>query len=94
MQSVLLIWIPFYPVYSYFPDKIRNIPRVYDAHELFTEMKEVVSRPSIHAFVVMGRKKQQIPKFKHGYTVNQFIADEFKKQIWNVDYSVIRNLPT
>src|SRR3984957_16614593 len=29
----------------YFISKLRSIPRVYDAHELFCEMKEVVTRP-------------------------------------------------
>ncbi|MBK5271609.1 MAG: glycosyltransferase, partial [Bacteroidia bacterium] len=32
----------------YFISKIRRVKRVYDAHELFCEMKEVISRPAIY----------------------------------------------
>ena len=32
----------------YFISKLKRIKRAYDAHELFTEMKEVISRPIIH----------------------------------------------
>jgi hypothetical protein len=32
---------------GYFASKIKNKPQVYDAHEYFTEMEEVVSRPFI-----------------------------------------------
>lgn len=71
--------------------KLKNIPRVYDAHELFTELKEVVSRPSIHRFWLWVEKKT-VPNFKNGYTVNQFIADEMKRR-YDVSYKVVRNLP-
>ncbi len=71
--------------------KLKNIPRVYDAHELFTEMKEVISRPAIHRFWLWVEKKS-VPAFKYGYTVNGFIADEMKRR-YGVQYSVIRNLP-
>jgi glycosyltransferase involved in cell wall biosynthesis len=64
---------------------------VYDAHELFTELKEIVTRPSIYNFWL---KVEQfaVPKFKHGYTVNSFIAEEFNKR-YGVKYDVVRNLP-
>jgi hypothetical protein len=32
----------------YFISKLKRIPRVYDAHELFCEMKEVVTRPLVY----------------------------------------------
>jgi len=71
--------------------KLKNVPRVYDAHELFTELKEVVSRPAIHRFWLWVEKKS-VPQFQYGYTVNQFIADEMKRR-YGVQYRVIRNLP-
>lgn len=71
--------------------KLKNIPRVYDAHELFTELKEVVSRPSIHTFWLWVEKKA-VPAFRYGYTVNQFIADEMNRR-YGVNYQVVRNLP-
>lgn len=71
--------------------KLKRIPRIYDAHELFCEMKEVVSRPAIYK----GWKwveKTFVPSFSHGYTVNEPIAAEFQK-MYGVNYEVIRNAP-
>jgi glycosyltransferase involved in cell wall biosynthesis len=69
----------------------KRIPRIYDAHELFTEMKEVITRPVIRKFWMKVEEKL-VPRFKLGYTVSEGIADEFKKR-WGVDYKTIRNLP-
>ena len=74
----------------YFIAKIKKIQRVYDAHELFCEMKEIVTRPLIYK---MWKKieKFAVPKFSTGYTVNQPIADQFKK-MYGVKYEVVRNI--
>lgn len=70
---------------------LRKKKRVYDAHEYFTQQKEIISRPKIFRFWDRIAKKY-IPKFKNGYTVGECIADEFEK-IYGVKYSVVRNLP-
>lgn len=75
----------------YFVSVCKNKKRVYDAHELFTEQKEIITRPFIHSIWLMI-EKFAVPKFKYGYTVNQFIQNEFKKK-YGVEYEVIRNLP-
>ena len=75
----------------YFISKIKSCKRVYDAHELFCEMQEIVTRPGIYKFW-KGIEQFSIPKFPFGYTVNEPIAAEFKK-MYNVDYIVVRNLP-
>ncbi len=75
----------------YFASFFRNKKRVYDAHELFTEQKEIVTRPFVHK-VWLAVERFAVPKFKHGYTVNQFIVNELKRR-YGVDYSIIRNLP-
>lgn len=75
----------------YFVSILKNVPRVYDAHELFCEMKEVITRPRIYRFW-KAVEKFAIPRFKNGYTVNQPIADEFRK-MYGVQYSVIQNFP-
>ncbi len=74
----------------YFISKIKKTKCVYDAHELFCEMKEIVTRPAIYK---LWKKIERftVPKFSHGYTVNQPIAAEFKK-MYQVDYAVIRNI--
>lgn len=74
----------------YFYSIIKKVKRVYDAHELFCEMKEIVERPAIYK---IWKKIEQVtvPRFTHGYTVNQPIADEFYK-MYKVIYPVIRNI--
>ena len=76
---------------NYFASVIRRKKRVYDAHELFTEQKEIVTRPAIYK-LWLKVEKFAVPKFLHGYTVNDFIKEEFKKR-YGVNYAVVRNLP-
>ena len=70
---------------------LKGTKRVYDAHELFSEMKEVISRPMIKKAWRMI-EKISVPKFKNGYTVSKSIAEEFLSR-YGVKYEVIRNLP-
>ncbi|HEX8278605.1 MAG TPA: glycosyltransferase [Segetibacter sp.] len=76
---------------NYFVSKIKRKKRVYDAHELFTEQKEILTRSAVHKFW-LGVEKFAVPKFLNGYTVNDFLAGEFKRR-YNVHYAVVRNLP-
>lgn len=75
----------------YFVSVLKQTERVYDAHELFCEMQEIVSRPRIYT-IWKAIEKFAVPKFSIGYTVNTPIADEFRK-LYGVQYEVIRNLP-
>lgn len=75
----------------YFISVLRRKKRIYDAHELFTEMKEVITRPLVKK-AWMNIEAFAVPKFKNGYTVSYSIAEEFKNR-YKIDYAVIRNLP-
>lgn len=75
----------------YFVSVLRHKKRVYDAHELFCEMKEIVTRPKIYALWKFV-EKHTVPKFQYGYTVNQPIQEIFCK-FYNVNYQVIMNVP-
>jgi glycosyltransferase involved in cell wall biosynthesis len=75
----------------YMVSRLRGIPRLYDAHELFCEMQEVVSRPRVYR-IWKAVERQCVPRFPHGYTVNGLIASEFHR-LYGVDYAVIRNMP-
>lgn len=77
---------------NYLASVVKNKKRVYDAHELFTELIEVVRRPKVQK-VWLGIEKFAVPKFTFGYTVNTFIQQEFFKR-YGVLYEVIQNLPT
>ena len=63
----------------------------YDAHEYFSQLKEVVERPFIHK-IWKRIEAWAIPRFKSGYTVSNSIALEFKK-LYKADYITIRNMP-
>lgn len=71
--------------------KLKGIPRVYDAHELFTEMKEVVTRPKIYR-IWKKIESKRVPAFTNGYTVCESIAVELHRR-YNVRYQTIRNVP-
>lgn len=74
-----------------FISKLKRTERVYDAHEYFTELKEVRTRPRVKK-IWMLIECYALPRFRKGYTVSDGLAEEFKKN-YGVDYSVIRNLP-
>jgi glycosyltransferase involved in cell wall biosynthesis len=75
----------------YYISRLKNIPRVYDAHEWFSELKEVVTRPSVHR-AWLWVEQTYLPKFQHGYTVSASIARAFKER-YGVDYDLIMNVP-
>ncbi len=74
---------------NYLASLIRRKKRVYDAHELFCEMEEIVSRPSIYR-IWKGIERWAVPRFPQGYTIGTCYAQEFEK-MYGVHYAVVRN---
>ena len=69
----------------------KNKPLIYDAHEYFTEVPEVVRRPKVQQ--VWERVAQEtIPTCKYCYTVCQSLADIFQNK-YKTHFEVIRNCP-
>lgn len=68
---------------------VRRKKRVYDAHELFCEMDEIVTRPLIYK---LWKKIESyaVPKFSKGYTIGHYYAKEFHS-LYNVNYEIVRN---
>ncbi len=75
----------------YFISVLKRCKRVYDAHELFTEQQEIITRPRIRK-IWLAIERWAVPAFRNGYTVNGFLAAEFARR-YNVYYAVVRNLP-
>jgi glycosyltransferase involved in cell wall biosynthesis len=75
----------------YFASLIRGKKRVYDAHEYFTQQKEVMSRPAIQK-IWKAIEAFSLRRFPLGYTVNHWIAGAFQAE-YGVNYAVVRNLP-
>lgn len=73
----------------YYVSILRGKKRVYDAHEIFTDLKEVISRPAVHKmWNWIGN--HTVPHFKTGYTIGECYADEFRKR-YGVNYGVVRS---
>lgn len=64
---------------------------VYDAHEYFTELPEVVDRPFTQ-WVWSQVAQWIIPRLKHAYTVGPQLAKLFEER-YSTPFAVIRNLP-
>lgn len=75
----------------FFASFLKRKIKVYDAHEYFSQQKEIITRPGIYRFWHFI-EKTFVPKFKNGYTVSEGIAEEFL-QNYHVKYDVIRNVP-
>ncbi|MCB9046627.1 MAG: glycosyltransferase [Chitinophagales bacterium] len=68
---------------------IRNKKRVYDAHELFTELKEVVTKPR-EKKIWDWIERTTLPNFNYNYTVGHYCALYFNEK-YNKNYAVVRN---
>ena len=64
---------------NYLASRIRNKQLVYDSHELFTEVPELVDRPKVQK-MWLAIEKRILPKLKKAYTVCDSIADYYKKK--------------
>ena len=82
IDTILPVWLV---------TKLQNKKRVYDAHEYFSQQKEIITRPGIYK-IWHWIERTLIPKFSKGYTVSNSIAVAFKDK-YRVDYEVIRNIP-
>ena len=75
----------------YIIGKLKGAKLIYDAHEYFTEVPEVVRRPKVQK--VWQRVEQMfVPKFDLIYTVSEGLAELFHQK-YNKEVSVIMNAP-
>ena len=69
----------------------KKIPLVYDSHEIFTEVPELVSRPSKQN-IWRKLEARLFPKLRYVFTVNDSIAAWFEKR-YGIRPLVVRNMP-
>lgn len=75
---------------NYLVSKLKGKKLVYDSHEYFTEVPELISRPKIKA--VWERIERFIfPKLKYVSTVNRSIAEKYREK-YGVSLKVVRNV--
>jgi glycosyltransferase involved in cell wall biosynthesis len=78
-------------VANYLASRIRRKPLVFDAHEMFPEVPEVVDRKHVQLFWTKI-EDWIFPKLNHSYTVCQSIATIYNNK-YGIDMQVVRNLP-
>ena len=76
---------------SFLISKIKRTKLIYDSHEYFTEVPELVSRPKVQK-VWRTIEEFILPRMKEMITVNESIANLFREK-YGVKVHVIRNIP-
>lgn len=76
---------------NFLASKIRRKPLIYDSHEYFTEVPELIGRPVVRS-IWTSLEKFLVPKVNAAYTVCTSIADIYRN-LYGVDFKVVRNLP-
>ena len=76
---------------NYLVSRLTSTPLIYDSHELFTEVPELISRKYVRGFW-MKLEGLIFPRLKNVITVNRKIADYYSAK-YGVPVEVIRNVP-
>lgn len=76
---------------NYLISKIKGVKLIYDSHEYFTEVPELVNRPKVQK-IWQTIERWIFPKLKNLVTVSPQIAAEYSAK-YKVNVKVIRNLP-
>lgn len=76
---------------AYLVCKIRGKKLVYDAHEYFTEVPELIHRPAKRRIWLL-LQDYLIKRLNNAITVSQSIADELEKE-YGIPFLVLRNCP-
>lgn len=76
---------------SFLACRLKRKPVVYDSHEYFTEVPELIDR-KFQQNTWRLLERMMVPKIKHAYTVSEGIAKVYN-ELYNGNFKVIRNLP-
>lgn len=76
---------------NYLASRLRSKPLIYDSHEYFTEVPELINRPRVQN-IWRRIERHIIPRLKYCITVTNKIAEEYNDQ-YGVDFKVMRNFP-
>ena len=76
---------------GFLASRIRKVPLIYDSHELFTQVPELIHRPFIQS-VWKWIERRILPQIKYAVTVNYSIATIYNK-LYGTRFRVVRNVP-
>lgn len=71
--------------------KIKQIPLIYDSHEIFCEVPELQKTP-LKKRIWESLEKRIVPRLTYCITVNQSIANYFNNK-YGTSFTVVRNIP-
>lgn len=77
---------------NYLASKIKRVPVVYDSHEYFTEVPELIDRSRVKR-IWEWLEKKMVPNLQHCYTVCDSIATVYNEK-YGVPFHVVRNIPS
>lgn len=76
---------------NFLASKIEKRPLVYDSHEYFTEVPELINRPKVQQ-IWEWLENKMVPNLKYAYTVCYSIAKIYEEK-YSVPFKVVRNIP-
>ena len=76
---------------NFLVSKLKKIKLIFDSHEYFTEVPELINRPLTQSFW-KRIEKGLLPRIKHVITVSQSIVNLFEKE-YNIKVLLLRNVP-
>jgi glycosyltransferase involved in cell wall biosynthesis len=76
---------------NFIASRIRGLPLIYDSHELFTQVPELIQRKLVQS-VWKGIESWLLPKVRYAVTVNYSIATIYRR-LYGTRFRVVRNVP-
>jgi len=76
---------------NYLASRIRKVPLIYDSHELFTQVPELIGRRRVQ-MVWKWIERWLVPKLTYALTVNYSIATIYRR-LYGTRFQVVRNVP-
>jgi len=76
---------------NYLVSKLKGITLVYDSHEYFTEVPELIQRPRVKR-IWEGLERKMLPNIHYCYTVCNSIANIYNQK-YQTSFKVVRNIP-
>jgi glycosyltransferase involved in cell wall biosynthesis len=77
---------------NYLASRLKKIPLIYDSHELFCDVPELLKNP-FKRKIWQTMESYIVPKLKYCITVNESIAGLFTKK-YGVPFVSVRNIPS
>lgn len=76
---------------AFLTSRLRRVPLIYDSHELFTQVPELIHRKRIQQ-IWKGIEGLLLPRIRNAVTVSYPIAEIYRR-LYGVRFKVVRNVP-